>query len=70
MAKPSNSFFGDFVLSPVFRLFGPGKWKNAVTFHQKTFFKGSEWQNLVTSCFTAAILLGKPSNLLRLNGKT
>ena len=59
MAKPSNSFFGDFVLSPVFRLFGPGKWKNAVTFHQKPFFKGIEWQNLVTSCFDCSYFTGK-----------
>ena len=59
MAKPSNSFFGDFELSPFFRLSGPGKWKNTVTFDQKPFFKGSEWQNLVTSCFDCSYFTGK-----------
>ena len=43
MAKPSNSFFGDFELSPFFRLYGPGKWKNTLTFHEKLFFQDCEW---------------------------
>ena len=59
MAKPSDSFFGDFKLSPVFRLSGPGKWKNTVTFHQKPLFKGREWQNLVTSCFDCSYFTEK-----------
>ena len=36
-----------------------GKWKNTVTFHQKPFFKSSEWQNLVTSCFHWSYITGK-----------
>ena len=59
MAKPSNSFFGDCELSPFFRLSGPGKLKNIVTFHQKIFFKGSEWQNLVTSYFDCSYFTGR-----------
>ena len=39
MAKPSNSFFGDLELSQFFRLSGPGKWKNTVTFSAKTIFQ-------------------------------
>ena len=59
MAKPSNSFFGDFELSLVFRLSGPGKLKKTVTFNQNPFFKGREWQNLVTSCFDCSYFTGK-----------
>ena len=47
------------LLSSFFRLSGPGKWKNTVTFDQKPFFKGSEWQNLVTSCFDCSYFTGK-----------
>ena len=42
-----------------FRLSGLGKWKNTVTFHQKSFFKSSEWQNLITSCFDCSYFTGK-----------
>ena len=37
MAKPSNSFLGDFELSSFFRLSGPEKWKNTNFLSRTTF---------------------------------
>ena len=57
--NPVTRYSGDFVLSPFFRLSAPGKRKSKVTFHQKLFFKGCEWQNLVTSCFHCSYFTGQ-----------
>ena len=59
MAKPSNSFFGYFELSHFLRLSEPGKWKNTINFNQKPYFKGSEWQNVVTSYFDCSYFTWK-----------